>query len=269
MRHHNTSAFGPHRPGPMTTDRFSPEEDRDPRGRGRGPHRGGPRRGGPHHRRRRDAQFQEAFLGPEGDAGFRRGGPRPRGGPGRGRRGDVRAAVLALLAEGEFNGYQLMTEIAERSEGLWQPSAGSVYPALGQLEDEGLIAPTTIDGRKVFRLTEDGRAHVEAHADDLAEPWTRVAGPHRGYLDVRTEMRQLGMALQQVVVTGDADQVAEARHVLDDARRSLYRVLAGDASTGDAPTGRHGDGPSDDGPPDEDPGDDRARGEGPDDDHRG
>src|SRR5688500_2490305 len=87
--------------------------------------------------------------------GFWPGGP-----PGRGprrRRGDVRAALLALLAEEPRNGYQLMQEIENRSEGVWRPSPGSVYPALQQLEDEGLIRSEESDGRKVFRLTEAGR----------------------------------------------------------------------------------------------------------------
>ena len=70
------------------------------------------------------------------------------------RRGDVRAAALALLAEEPRNGYQLIQEIAERSGGVWQPSPGSVYPALQQLEDEGLIqAETPEGGRKRYALT--------------------------------------------------------------------------------------------------------------------
>ena len=59
----------------------------------------------------------------------------------RARRGDVRAAALALLVEQPMNGYQILQEIGERSGGVWRPSPGSVYPALQQLEDEGLIRP--------------------------------------------------------------------------------------------------------------------------------
>src|SRR5829696_6959025 len=106
-------------------------------GPGRGRHRGGPRGGFP---------------------GF---GP-PRG-P-RARRGDVRAALLLLLAEEPRNGYQLMQEIEQRSDGLWRPSPGSVYPALQQLEDEGLVTPAG-EGRKAYTLTADGRAHVEEHRE--------------------------------------------------------------------------------------------------------
>ncbi len=82
-----------------------------------------------------------------------------RGGGGRkARRGDIRTAALLLLAEEPRNGYQIMQEVQERSEGAWRPSPGSVYPALQQLEDEGLIRSEEVDGRKLFRLTDEGLA---------------------------------------------------------------------------------------------------------------
>ena len=78
-----------------------------------------------------------------------------RHGPGhrRARRGDVRAAILDLLAEGQsWNGYQIIQEIARRTSGVWRPSAGSVYPALQQLEDEGLISPEGEGRRRMYTL---------------------------------------------------------------------------------------------------------------------
>src|SRR6202171_275716 len=106
------------------------------------------------------------------------GGGGPFGGPGRGprgrgrkaRRGDVRTAALLLLAEEPRNGYQIMQEVEERSEGVWRPSAGSVYPALAQLEDEGLIRSQESDGRKLFALTDEGRAQVEQRDADRPAP---------------------------------------------------------------------------------------------------
>ena len=77
------------------------------------------------------------------------------------RKGDVRAAILDLLAEGgQWNGYQLIQEIAGRTSGVWRPSAGSVYPALQQLEDEGLIAPEGEGRRRMYTLTDAGRAYA-------------------------------------------------------------------------------------------------------------
>src|SRR3954469_9912376 len=99
--------------------------------------------------------------------GFGPGGPRAR-------RGDVRAAILALLAEEPRNGYQLMQEIGERTQGVWRPSPGAVYPALAQLEDEGLVRAEEVDGGRVFTLTDTGRQHVEDNADAIGKPWEKV-----------------------------------------------------------------------------------------------
>jgi DNA-binding PadR family transcriptional regulator len=143
-------------------------------------------------------------------------------------RGDVRAAALALLAEEPRNGYQVIQEIAERSGGVWQPSPGSVYPALQQLEDEGLIRAETADsGRKSFALTDEGRAYVASHASEVAAPWDVVAGrEHGGVREMRALVGQLAMAAMQVTSAGTDAQVAEAKKILSDTRRNLYRILA-------------------------------------------
>lgn len=170
--------------------------------------------------------------GPFGQGGFGPFGPRGRGK--RARRGDVRAAILLLLDEEPRNGYQLMQEIEERSGGVWRPSPGSIYPALSQLEDEGLVHSDETAGRRAFQLTDAGRAYVEENRDALGSPWDEVGGDlPEGLLELRKLMMQLGMATMQVAQAGDEAQTAEARKVLEDARRSLYRILAGDA--GDEP----------------------------------
>jgi len=169
--------------------------------------------------------------GPRGH-GRHRGGPRggfPGFGPPRGpraRRGDVRAAILLLLAEEPRNGYQLMQEIEQRSDGLWRPSPGSVYPALQQLEDEGLVAPTE-EGPKAFALTDAGRAHVEERREELGAPWDDVKGDAgEGVGDLMEVMRPLGMALFQLTHSGTEAQRREALAVLNETRRKLYRILA-------------------------------------------
>jgi DNA-binding PadR family transcriptional regulator len=166
--------------------------------------------------------FGPAGFGPFGFGG---GGPFRRG-P-RVRRGDVRAAALALLAEQPLNGYQIIQQIAERSDGVWRPSPGSVYPALQQLEDEGLIRSVERDGRRAFELTDAGRAHVEEHRDELTAPWEAVADTVTDeVLELRDLGAQLFMAYMQVAHAGSQAQVAEARRVLVEARRALYRILA-------------------------------------------
>lgn len=208
-------------------------------GRGRGPRpfpgdQNGPEGFGPqgplgaHHHGPDDAFMfgggRGRGRGPWGEGGpGRRGGGR---GPGRGRKGDVRNAILALLKNQELNGYGMISAISEKTDGLWSPSAGSIYPALGLLEDEGLIEPAEASGKKVYRLTEAGRTHVDEHADALANPWEKVAQPHQGFLDVRSDMHQLGMAVQQVVVAGDQEQLQKVKAILESARKDVYRLLA-------------------------------------------
>jgi DNA-binding PadR family transcriptional regulator len=155
-------------------------------------------------------------------------GPPGRGGR-RARRGDVRAAALLLLEEQPRNGYQLMQEIEERSGGMWRPSPGSVYPALSQLEDEGLVSSEEGAGRRAFALTDEGRKYVEENREALGVPWEEAGGDMpQGLIELRSLMMQLGMAAMQVAQAGDEAQAAEARKVLEDARRALYRILAGD-----------------------------------------
>jgi DNA-binding PadR family transcriptional regulator len=161
--------------------------------------------------------------------GFGPGGPGFHGRRGRrARRGDVRAAALLLLAEEPRNGYQLMQEIEQRSDGVWRPSPGSVYPALQQLEDEGLVRVEG-EGRKAYTLSDEGRAYVESHAAELGTPWDAVKGDMgEGAWELMGAMRQIGAALFQLTHSGTEEQRQQAREVLADTRRALYRILAED-----------------------------------------
>jgi DNA-binding PadR family transcriptional regulator len=193
-------------------------------------HEGGPRRnledfialmrGGPWGDPR---DFKAMFFGPGGPGGH--GG---RGGRGRGRarRGDVRAAMLILLETEPQNGYQLIQEIERRTDGLWKPSPGSVYPALQQLEDEGLVAPNEAAGRRAYELTDQGREYVEANRAELGDPFaTARGGMDEGVMDLRGLMFQVGAAAMQVAAAGHTE---EARRILTDTRRALYSILAED-----------------------------------------
>ena len=165
--------------------------------------------------------------GRRGRHGGHRGWGEPRG-P-RARRGDVRAALLVLLAEEPRNGYQLMQAIEERSDGAWRPSPGSVYPTLQQLEDEGLVAAAERDGQRVFEITDAGREQVAERPEDAPAPWDAAKGDlGQGSRELMKLVRDVATAAAQVIRAGDEEQVKQARDVLDDARRSLYRILAGD-----------------------------------------
>ena len=147
---------------------------------------------------------------------------RPHGGRFQMRRGIIRDAILGLLAEQPMHGYQVMQELSERSGGRWHPSAGSIYPTLQQLEDEGLVTAEDRDGRKTFALTEAGEAAAKAVPAD--RPWTR----HEGRNDLGGLIRELNVAAVQVNRVGSPAARDEASKVLTDARRSLYRLLADD-----------------------------------------
>jgi DNA-binding PadR family transcriptional regulator len=145
----------------------------------------------------------------------------------RARRGDVRAGILALLAESPRNGYQIMQELTERSRGMWRPSPGSVYPALQQLQDEGLVRSEEAGTGRVFHLTDGGRKYVEEHQAETEAPWDWATNETDEELfDLMGQIRHIAAALWQISSSGQADQIAQARKVLTDAKRALYRILS-------------------------------------------
>jgi DNA-binding PadR family transcriptional regulator len=185
----------------------------DPRQRGRHGGRGGRgfgRRGGP-------AGFP---WGGPGFAGFGGGGPRAG-------RGDIRAAILALLNEQPMHGYQIIQELEQRSNGAWRASPGSVYPTLQQLEDEGLIKAQEDSGRRVFALTDAGREPAKTAAEN--PPWKEVADSLDDDTHTRRELfLQVAAATFQGTRHGTAVQVKAAQDILREVRRRLYSILAED-----------------------------------------
>lgn len=191
----------------------------------------------------RNADAGAGFPGPFGGFGPGRGGlgvgfdPRTfvfgpggsgpgarRGGRGRGRRGDVRAAILKLLAERPMHGYEMIQEIAERSQNLWRPSPGSVYPTLQLLVDEGLIAATETDGsKKLFELTDDGRAAVEKIQ---TPPWEEIADSVQpGHANLHGAVTQLMGAVAQAAFTTGEEQQQRIVDIVNNARREIYGIL--------------------------------------------
>jgi DNA-binding PadR family transcriptional regulator len=170
------------------------------------------------------------FPGPWG------GGPWP--GPPRGpkaARGDVRAAILALLGEGPRNGYQIMSEIEERSNGAWRPSPGAVYPALQQLADEGLVEAEESGGRRTFSLTDAGRRYVEENPERARAAWESMADSDGGteIPGLFAQAARLGGSIVQMAHAGTPEQVQAAEALLDATRRRMYQILAGDTGEED------------------------------------
>jgi DNA-binding PadR family transcriptional regulator len=139
----------------------------------------------------------------------------------------MRAAVLLLLAEEPRHGYQIITEIGERSEDTWHPSPGAVYPAIAQLQDEGLVSVSDDGGRRLASLTDAGRVYVEEHRDELGTPWELPDDPRRGtHRELRTALHALHGAVEQVGRTSTPEQATKAVEILATARRELYLLLA-------------------------------------------
>ncbi|MGA4669984.1 PadR family transcriptional regulator [Propionibacteriaceae bacterium Y1923] len=232
---------------------YDEHESHEPRGRrGRGPR--GERRGGhgrpQHHGPEGFNPEDDRFPAPDFAAGFGFGGfpvppgppfggPHPGGHPGpggpkgfgrRGRRagrGDVRMAVLHLLGEQPRNGYQMIQELAERTDGLWKPSPGAIYPAISALEDEGLIVPDA-DNPKVFTLTDAGRDAVAASPE---APWASFQDAGRDFRasehgTLWKEFGKLADALRAVATNATGDQVSAAADILARTRRDLFSLLA-------------------------------------------
>ncbi len=195
------------------------------RGRRDETHRHGPDVEGD--RRRRHAFDDGRWAGPPwGGPGRGVGGGRGRG-RGRARRGDVRAAVLALLAERPMHGYEIIGELAERTDGVWKPSPGSVYPTLQLLEDEGLVVGEEQDGKRRFSLTDEGRQKVADRGGP--PPWDQITqGVDPGERDLWEAFRHVVMACRQVSAAGSPDQRRRAVEILTEARKKLYGILAED-----------------------------------------
>jgi DNA-binding PadR family transcriptional regulator len=151
-------------------------------------------------------------------------------GHGRMRRGEIRPLVLAALATRPMHGYEVMQELEARSGGRWRPSAGSVYPTLQLLADEGLVTSEEVDGRRVYQLTEAGR--TAAAAGPEPRPWRDDRSD--GQPDLGPLVRQLTGAVMQVERIGSAGAREETRRILADARRQVYRLLAEDDAPAEA-----------------------------------
>jgi DNA-binding PadR family transcriptional regulator len=183
------------------------------------------------------------FGGPRG--GRRQTRPAPPWGPGRpggfgpprrpkASRGDVRATILALLSEGPRTGYQIMSDIEERSGGAWRPSPGAVYPALAQLADEELIIGAEADGKRTYSLTDAGRDYVASHPEMARGAWESMTQPGPGELPgLFGEAARLGVAIMQMAHAGTPEQVREAERLLEQTRRTLYQFLADEAEDAD------------------------------------
>lgn len=153
---------------------------------------------------------------------------RDRRGPNRVRRGDVQAAVLALLAEQDMHGYQIIQELAERSGGAWRPGAGSIYPTLRVLQEQGFIRSRSEGSKRVFSITDYGRRAARESGD--AEPWQQYVEAEGARVNLRQATESLLSAISQVESAGTDEQAERATAIVNATRKSIYLMLAGEDS---------------------------------------
>lgn len=202
----------------------------------------GRRRGG---NRRGDGRFGSE-RGARGHNDFGRGGGRlggHGGGGHRARRGNVRAAILALLTEQPMHGYQMIQELSRRSGGAWTPSPGSIYPTLQLLEDEGLVTSRqSPDGKRMFEITDAGRAEAAASGGPAGHrPWEQSShGRRQMPVDLGSAIRDTAITLVYAATSGTDEQRAQVVSLLGEFRQKLSDVVPGAPSPGDTPWGPGG-----------------------------
>jgi DNA-binding PadR family transcriptional regulator len=126
-----------------------------------------------------------------------------------------------------MHGYEMIQTIAERSNGLWKPSPGSVYPTLQLLDDEGLITASESEGsKKLFELTDTGRAAAEKIE---TPPWEEITeGADPGQVNLRAAVGQLFGAVAQSAHTASSEQQQRIVDIVNNARREIYGILGED-----------------------------------------
>ncbi len=175
-----------------------------------------------HHRRQRRRGAAEPGAGLWGAGMGRFFGP-----------GEVRLALLSLIEEEPRHGYELMKALEEKSQGMYRASAGTVYPTLQQLEDEGLVASEAQEGKRVYRLTEAGSAELESETRRVDRIWKRAQqwGDWGFAMDpdsaeVFRPVARVAKAAFRAVARGgdDPDRIERVREILDDTLEQLKAV---------------------------------------------
>jgi DNA-binding PadR family transcriptional regulator len=158
-------------------------------------------------------------------------------------RGDLKYIILSLLKRRPMHGYEVMRALEEESGGFYTASPGSVYPTLQMLEDRGLVASESEDGKRVYSITDEGRAFVDSSRDKIEDIRDRLSdivesftgGPMRDL--TRSFIRFAQTSFENAMRhTEDAEKLSKLREILDQATREMESVWAGGEEEGRSKT---------------------------------
>jgi DNA-binding PadR family transcriptional regulator len=131
----------------------------------------------------------------------------------------VKFFILEILEEGPRHGYDIITALEQKSGGRYRPSPGSVYPTLQLLEDGGFATAEAVDGKRVYTITDAGRALLKTRPPETGEE-------PGGQADLWEAFAKFATAVRQAAMVGDPPVREKLREVLNKARREVYTLLA-------------------------------------------
>ncbi|AKG24838.1 hypothetical protein IJ00_25255 [Calothrix sp. 336/3] len=143
-------------------------------------------------------------------------------------RGDIKYILLTLLAEQPRHGYELIKELEARYAGFWKPSPGSVYPTLQLLEEGGYLISEQVQGKRVYTITDAGQELLAERGD--RPTWMNRREQPQELMELQKAMTDVGAAVMQVARSGNSQQIARVKELLNRVRREVYGILAEDDS---------------------------------------
>lgn len=144
--------------------------------------------------------------------------------------GEIRLAILSMLEGGPKHGYELMKELETKSGGIYKASAGAIYPALQQLEDEGMVTSQTTAGKRVYSLSDAGRAELQREAETVNRIWQRAeqAGDWAPWMGMEGAevMRPAATVMKAALKAAtrgshDSARIAKIREILERTTREI------------------------------------------------
>jgi len=167
---------------------------------------------------RHGKHFRMRFGGHQGGFGIEWGDEN------RTRRGDIKFLILEVLAERPRHGYDVMSELEARHGN--RPSAGSVYPTLQMLEDGGFVTSEQRDGKRVFTITDEGRALLAEREQTKHEEHETRGDFREAAREAKEALVKFGEAVYQAARLREPDVWRRVIDVVDRARKEIYQILA-------------------------------------------